>query len=215
MTSRTITAETARDWLEDCLHDDLATVLAEGYEVYVVPPRRPLPNSTTKTGWFYVTESLADNRPLATVSRPSFPMLGQPNGVSSSLTPSRKHGSGMIIRGQDEGEHLGVLEALEKALVEYPSNSFQRNIGVRNPGAKSISLNIMRVLPEQPVAADGSALSVGDLVEYATPEGDFYGQITQIHEDNSIDVEGRIELDSVNFVPANFNGIDADLVTPW
>src|SRR5690625_3621426 len=105
MTDRTITAETARDWLEDCLHDDLATVLAEGYEVYVVPPRRPLPNSTTKTGWFYVTESLADNRPLATVSRPSFPMLGQRTGVSASLTPSRKHGSGMIIRGQDEGEH--------------------------------------------------------------------------------------------------------------
>lgn len=129
---------TARDLLGNCLHDDLQTALSAGYEVYAVPPTRIRPDSTNATEWFYFTKSLAENAPLGTVESPNWPRLGQVNKVSAALTPSREHGSGMIIRSDDEGEHLSVLEALELALVPYPRNSFQRNIGVKNAGAQSI-----------------------------------------------------------------------------
>lgn len=130
----------ALGYLDKPLHDDLRAVLGAGYEVYVVLPRRIHPDGTNTTGWFYVTESAADNAPLATVETPDFPRLGQYTEVSANLTPSREHGSGMLIRSnhQGEGEHLSVLEALKLALVPYPRNSFQPNIGVKNAGAQTI-----------------------------------------------------------------------------
>jgi len=127
--------------LTPMIREGVSRLIEMGLEVYYLPPRRPLPQSTTTTSWVYFTESLEEDKPLGTFGYDLYDYEGKDGlYISSSLVPTKLDGSSMGIIGGGEGLDLTFQEGVQRALLDRPSNSFQGGEDsphIRNAGAHS------------------------------------------------------------------------------
>lgn len=133
----TATLDEVRDLLDPEILEGVEKLISAGLEVYFNPPKSIRPDSTNRTSYIYFTRSLEDDSPLGVFEFDKYDFEGDGLTVAAALHPTKQDGSGMVIRGRGEAMYMPFEEAVDRALVHKPRNSFQAPAPhIRNAGAR-------------------------------------------------------------------------------